>query len=87
MPVDLDGGPPGYRGGPLANQDCAVRAALASLRGTVDVDGLAVVWEAALAAPAWDGPPVWTHGDLLPAKLLTPGGGLGVRRDGGVDGP
>jgi aminoglycoside phosphotransferase (APT) family kinase protein len=34
------------------------------------------VWEAASAAPAWDGPPLWLHGDLHPANLLVDGGRL-----------
>ena len=28
------------------------------------------VWHAAVAAPAWDQPPVWLHGDLHPANIL-----------------
>jgi hypothetical protein len=28
------------------------------------------VWDAALAAPGYDGPPVWLHGDLHPANIL-----------------
>ena len=27
-------------------------------------------WDAALAAPSYDGPPVWLHGDLHPANVL-----------------
>jgi aminoglycoside phosphotransferase (APT) family kinase protein len=27
-------------------------------------------WASALAAPSWDGPPVWLHGDLHPASIL-----------------
>jgi hypothetical protein len=29
--------------------------------------GVQDVWEDAIAAPSWDGPPVWLHGDLHPA--------------------
>jgi aminoglycoside phosphotransferase (APT) family kinase protein len=29
------------------------------------------VWEELLATPAWQGPPLWLHGDLHPANLLT----------------
>nr|WP_239063032.1 aminoglycoside phosphotransferase family protein [Streptomyces sp. SID13031] len=34
------------------------------------------VLEAAFAAPAWDGPPVWLHADLHPANVLVEDGGL-----------
>ena len=27
-------------------------------------------WDDSLEAPPWDGPPVWTHGDLLRGNLL-----------------
>ncbi|TNM64646.1 aminoglycoside phosphotransferase family protein [Streptomyces sp. NP160] len=74
---------PGRRGGPLAALDDDVRAALAELgdRAGVVVDGGARAvlrcWDAALEAPAHEGPPRWAHGDLLPGNLLadtaTPG--------------
>src|ERR1700722_4495669 len=35
-------------------------------------------WDAALAVPPWDGPPVWLHGDPHPANILV--------RDGRVSG-
>lgn len=34
------------------------------------------VWDDALAAPAWDGPALWLHGDLHPANVLTEDGAL-----------
>jgi aminoglycoside phosphotransferase (APT) family kinase protein len=35
------------------------------------------VWDRALAASDWTGPPVWLHGDLHPHNLLlAPSGGL-----------
>ncbi|WP_234336649.1 aminoglycoside phosphotransferase family protein [Streptomyces xylophagus] len=34
------------------------------------------VWEEAVAAPAWAGPPVWLHGDLHPANVVTSDGTL-----------
>ena len=34
------------------------------------------VWERALAAPAWDGAPVWLHGDLHPANVVVSNGTL-----------
>jgi aminoglycoside phosphotransferase (APT) family kinase protein len=33
-------------------------------------------WEHALAAPEWQGPPVWLHGDLHPANVVVSGGTL-----------
>ncbi|MFF7047837.1 aminoglycoside phosphotransferase family protein [Streptomyces griseorubiginosus] len=34
------------------------------------------VWDEALAAPEWDGPPVWVHGDLHPANVVVSDGTL-----------
>ncbi|WP_329454450.1 aminoglycoside phosphotransferase family protein [Streptomyces sp. NBC_01497] len=42
----------------------------------VDADGVRAVWDAALAAPAWDRPPVWIHGDLAAGNLLVADGEL-----------
>ncbi len=43
-------------------------------------DGIAAdvraVWDDAVAAPAWEGPPVWVHGDLHPANVVVSGGTL-----------
>ncbi|RXZ66819.1 phosphotransferase, partial [Agromyces albus] len=54
---------------PLAARDAAVRQRLASGR-LPDPGALTAVWEQSLVAPAWDGPPVWVHGDLHPANLV-----------------
>lgn len=32
------------------------------------------VWDDAVAAPAWQGPPVWVHGDLHPANVVVSDG-------------
>jgi len=68
------GPPPGphnfFRGEPLALRDSETRAAIATLRGMLDADAATAAWEAALQAPAWDGPPVWIHGDLQSGNLL-----------------
>ncbi|MFF5701547.1 aminoglycoside phosphotransferase family protein [Streptomyces sp. NPDC012794] len=37
---------------------------------------LRAVWDAAVAAPAWGGPPVWLHGDLHPANVVVSDGTL-----------
>jgi aminoglycoside phosphotransferase (APT) family kinase protein len=54
------GGPQG-RGIPLAERDEEFRYWLAQFDGDPAV---LAVWESALAAPPWKGPPVWHHGDL-----------------------
>jgi aminoglycoside phosphotransferase (APT) family kinase protein len=59
-----------FRGVSLAARDDNTRSSAAVLRHSLDVGPLLEVWQAALAAPAWAGQPVWTHGDLHPANLL-----------------
>jgi aminoglycoside phosphotransferase (APT) family kinase protein len=68
--VDSAGAPAAYRGGPLSDQDDGVRASIASSDGLVDTRAVAAAWETALRAPDWDGPPTWSHADLLPGNLL-----------------
>ena len=58
--LDPAGAPPG-RGIPLAERDESVRHWLARFDGDPAVTA---AWERALAAPPWDGRPVWHHGDL-----------------------
>jgi aminoglycoside phosphotransferase (APT) family kinase protein len=67
------------RGGPLAEVAEGVESSLtaAARLGLIpDPDAVRSVWEDALAAPEWDGPPVWLHGDLHPANVLTMDGTL-----------
>jgi aminoglycoside phosphotransferase (APT) family kinase protein len=69
--IDPLGGPvPGGRGGPLPPRDRPTRASIAALGDEIDTVAATAVWEAALAAPRWDGPPVWIHGDLDARNLL-----------------
>ncbi len=70
-PADAPANP--FRGVPLAARDAAVRPRLAAhpLR-----DALLRAWRDGLAAPAWDRPPVWLHGDPHPANLLDEHGHL-----------
>jgi aminoglycoside phosphotransferase (APT) family kinase protein len=79
--IDATGGPgPGdhnaFRGEPLAERDTATRTAIASLSDTFDSDTLTAAWNAALTAPAWQGPLVWIHGDLQAGNLLAVRGRL-----------
>jgi aminoglycoside phosphotransferase (APT) family kinase protein len=76
--IDTADGPPAGRGVPLAKRDAPTRTAidaLADLR-MIDTAAATAAWDVALQAPAWDGPPVWIHGDLLPGNLLIRDGRL-----------
>jgi aminoglycoside phosphotransferase (APT) family kinase protein len=80
--VDADGGPrkpPGTRGSSLTYVDPAVREALPRLvqhDDGFDVAAAQAAWEVCLAAPDWDRPPVWIHGDLQPGNLIVRDGRL-----------
>lgn len=93
--IDPAGGPPpewsnGFRGVPLGDpRDSAivetrVRPKIAALEGLLDTDAVTAVWEAALAAEPWDGPPVWIHGDPAPGNLLAVDGRLSAVIDFGT---
>jgi aminoglycoside phosphotransferase (APT) family kinase protein len=64
--IDPAGGPSGGRGEPLAPRDTQTRSCIAEL----GLDEALPVWEAALAAPVYEGPPRWLHGDLDNRNLL-----------------
>ncbi|MGH3071062.1 MAG: aminoglycoside phosphotransferase family protein [Gaiellaceae bacterium] len=68
-------GAPQGRGIPLAERDEEIRHWLATFDGDPAV---AAEWERALAAPPWDGRPVWHHGDLDARNWLV--------RDGRISG-
>lgn len=79
--IDADDGPPpsqlnAFRGEPLAQRDEQTRTWIAALTGRIDMAAATSLWEAGLAAPAWDGPPVWIHGDLDARNLLVRDGRL-----------
>ncbi len=88
--VDPTGGPPpgpgnSYRGVALTTRDAHVRHAAEFTRATgadneftrgVDVDEVLRIWQEAVDAPLWSGPPTWFHGDLLPGNLLFADGRL-----------
>jgi aminoglycoside phosphotransferase (APT) family kinase protein len=77
-PADAPANP--FRGVPLARRAGTFAASLALLTGQAeqdqagqdqaDWDAVRRVQDAALAAPRYDGPPVWLHGDLHPANIL-----------------
>jgi aminoglycoside phosphotransferase (APT) family kinase protein len=86
--IDATGGPPpgpdnSYRGEPLAMRDTGTREAIATLRGMLDAKAATALWNAAIEAPAWHGPPVWIHGDLQSGNLLAVDGRLSAVIDFG----
>jgi aminoglycoside phosphotransferase (APT) family kinase protein len=86
--IDVAGAPqPGMtnsgRGVPLADRDGAVRAAIGQLGDELDATAVTDAWESALAAPVWDRPPVWLHGDLQAGNLLAHDGVLSAVIDFG----
>ncbi|MFE7116194.1 aminoglycoside phosphotransferase family protein [Streptomyces sp. NPDC057654] len=67
----------GDRGGSLADLSGEFFEGLAEAAeaGLIpDPDAVRAVWEDAVAAPGWAGLPVWIHGDLHPANILTADG-------------
>jgi aminoglycoside phosphotransferase (APT) family kinase protein len=75
-----------WRGRPLAERDEYNRATLQDLPdlvNSVDVSAAAAVWETALNAPRYSGPPRWIHGDLHAANLLCTYGRLSAVIDFG----
>jgi len=83
-PQDAPANP--YRGVPLERRAAGFEQNLAVLDlAALDVavpgsggracrDLVLSAWEAALAVPVWDGPPVWLHGDPHPANVLIDNG-------------
>lgn len=86
--IDPAGGPPpgphnGFRGVPLAHRDEETRAAISACDGMLDTALASEVWEEALKVPAWDGRPVWVHGDIQSGNLLVRKGRLSAVIDFG----
>ena len=85
--IDTAGAPPhrrSGRGGPLAEHDGSVREAIAELSDRIDGEAALSSWEESLSAPAWRGPHVWVHGDLLPGNVLVRNGRLAAIIDFGT---
>ncbi|MER7756285.1 aminoglycoside phosphotransferase family protein [Kitasatospora sp. NPDC097643] len=73
----------GFLGAPLAERDAGTRADIDAVKGEFDAGALTALWDAALAAPGWDKPPVWFHGDLHTGNLLARDGRLSAVIDFG----
>jgi aminoglycoside phosphotransferase (APT) family kinase protein len=88
--IDPTGGPPPglhnwFRGGPLRTYEAGTRRALEALDGRVPTDLATEIWRSALDS-AWDGPPVWFHGDVAAGNLLIRDGALAAVIDFGTCG-
>ena len=88
--VDASDGPgPGrhsfFRGGPLETYADETINAIEALGDEIDGEAARRVWDDALAA-AWDGEPVWFHGDVAEGNLLLRDGRLAAVIDFGTSG-
>ena len=70
LPASADAPVHASRGIPLAGRAAGVLAQLSHLDDPAERAAVLRVWQGAAAAPEWDGPPVWLHGDLHPANIL-----------------
>lgn len=80
-PVDAPCNP--LRGVALSERHGRFEQALAALGERVEVGRVRTVFERCLAAPLWDAPRVWLHGDLHPFNVLCDGGALSAVIDFG----
>lgn len=71
-----------FRGIPLAGRAEGVLTGLTYV-DPADRAAALRIWEAASGAPAWDGPPLWLHGDLHPANILVDHGEISAVIDFG----
>jgi aminoglycoside phosphotransferase (APT) family kinase protein len=82
-----DGPPPGPhnagRGAPLAWFDPYVRRAVEEADDVIDGKAVIAIWNEALLASQWQGPPLWIHGDLHAGNLLVEHGRISAVIDFG----
>ena len=57
-------------------RDEQTRASIDALAGAMDIEAVTAVWDEAVDAPEWKGPPRWLHGDLDSRNLIASGGRL-----------
>jgi aminoglycoside phosphotransferase (APT) family kinase protein len=70
QPAPIDAPTNAFRGVPIEERRDLTMNAFATLRNEVDVGAMRVIWDDAVMAPPWDGPPLWLHGDMHPLNLL-----------------
>ncbi|PBC51824.1 aminoglycoside phosphotransferase [Rhodococcus sp. ACPA1] len=73
-PADAPANP--TRGIPLAGLRGGVEVGFEVIADHPSAEGAREVWEEAVAAPGWQGPPLWLHGDLHPANVVVRDGML-----------
>ena len=64
-------------------RDQQTRDAISALADVIDTNEVTAAWDAALGVPAWNGAPVWLHGDLHAGNLLVQHGRLSAVIDFG----
>jgi aminoglycoside phosphotransferase (APT) family kinase protein len=72
-----------WRGIPLSAREGIFRNHLQQLEGIIDRESVLALWDRAVSAPSWSGPPLWIHGDLHPGNLLVSSGRLSAIIDFG----
>jgi GrpB-like predicted nucleotidyltransferase (UPF0157 family)/aminoglycoside phosphotransferase (APT) family kinase protein len=80
-PADAPRNP--WRGVPLAARTELLHRDVGRLGDEVDRDAVFTLWDRALGAGEWSGPPLWIHGDLHPGNLLVDNGRLSAVVDFG----
>jgi aminoglycoside phosphotransferase (APT) family kinase protein len=72
-----------FRGGPLSERSDVLHERVEALGDSIDAPAVRACWQDALAAPRYEGPAVWLHGDLHPANLVVRDGGIAAVIDFG----
>lgn len=72
-----------YRGVPLTDRTARLHAALDTLGEAVDRRAVHALWSELVTTPAWNGPPMWLHGDLHPGNILVADGEISAVIDFG----
>jgi aminoglycoside phosphotransferase (APT) family kinase protein len=72
-----------FRGGPLAERTGRVTEHLRAIESGTDAGAARAIWESAMEAGPWAGPPAWIHGDLHPANILVDAGRISAVIDFG----
>jgi len=85
--IDAGDAPRGFnqgRGAPLRGWRATIGERLSWLADLENIGAITAAWEADAAAAAWDGAPVWLHGDLSAGNLLAREGQLSGVIDWGL---